>query len=133
MSALVIPNLDDATLAQLRQHAAAHGRTLENEATAILTAALQAASDRIAEIAAGLVQWRRLGKSDTWILDTFRELTAADLASASDYAAAHPEEIGQAIERARRAGDDVATVVRAIADLDAGRGIPYEEIRATGR
>ena len=133
MSALVIPNLDETTLTRLRDRAAAHGRSVEHEVTAILTAALQPASHRIAEIAAGLVQWRRLGKSDTWILATFRELTAADVASASDYAAAHPEEIAQAIERARRAGDDIETVLAAEAELDAGRGIPFDLIRVTGR
>lgn len=133
MSALIIPHLDDTTLAQLRARAAAHGRTVETEATAILTAALQTAMDRVAEIAVGLVQWRRLGKSDAWILQTFPELSAAELAGASDYAAVHPEQIEHAIERAQRAGDDVATVVRAMADLDAGRGVPFEQIRATGR
>jgi antitoxin FitA len=42
MSALVIPDLDEATLARLRERATTHGRTVETEARAILTAALQA-------------------------------------------------------------------------------------------
>lgn len=42
MSALVIPDLDEATLTRLRNRATTHGRTPETEAKAILTAALQA-------------------------------------------------------------------------------------------
>jgi plasmid stability protein len=45
MSALVIPDLDPATLARLRQRATTNGRTVETEARAILTAALQAPAD----------------------------------------------------------------------------------------
>ena len=42
MSALVIPDLDEATLSELRHRATVHGRAMEIEARAILTAALQA-------------------------------------------------------------------------------------------
>jgi antitoxin FitA len=45
MSALVIPDLDDATLTRLRERATTNGRTLELEAQAILTSALQAPAD----------------------------------------------------------------------------------------
>ena len=41
MSALVIPDLDEATLCRLRERATTHGRTPETEAKAILTTALQ--------------------------------------------------------------------------------------------
>jgi plasmid stability protein len=45
MSALVIPDLDEATLARLHERATTHGRTVETEARAILTAALQGPAD----------------------------------------------------------------------------------------
>ena len=45
----------------------------------------------------GLVDWRRLGQSDADILQSIRGLTVADLAAAWEYAAAHPEEIEQAM------------------------------------
>jgi uncharacterized protein (DUF433 family) len=44
-----------------------------------------------------LVGYRRLGKEDTWLLQAYPSLTAADLQTAWDYAAAHPEEIDLAI------------------------------------
>ncbi len=44
MSAFVIPDLDDSTLARLRERATTHGRTPETEAKEILAAALQATS-----------------------------------------------------------------------------------------
>ena len=40
MSQLLIPDVDEAILAQLRHRAALHGRTPESEAKAILTQAL---------------------------------------------------------------------------------------------
>ena len=40
MSQLVIPDLDDATLARLRERAARHSRTVEAEVQAILAEAL---------------------------------------------------------------------------------------------
>ena len=40
MSQLMIPDLDDATLARLREQAARHGRSVETEAKAILSSAL---------------------------------------------------------------------------------------------
>jgi plasmid stability protein len=43
MSQLVIPDLDDATLARLKERAARHGRTVETEAKAILSEALPSA------------------------------------------------------------------------------------------
>jgi uncharacterized protein (DUF433 family) len=45
----------------------------------------------------GLVEWQRLGKTDAWLLDNFPQLNAADLAAAWEYAAAHPDEVDQAI------------------------------------
>lgn len=45
----------------------------------------------------GLVEWRRLGLADGEILRRVRGLTPADLQVAWQYAAAHPEEIDQAI------------------------------------
>ena len=45
----------------------------------------------------GLVEWRRMGKSDDWILAGIQNLTREDLQAAWGYAAAHPEEIDQAI------------------------------------
>jgi plasmid stability protein len=42
MSALVIPDLDETTLARLRERATKHGRTPEKEAQAILMVALHA-------------------------------------------------------------------------------------------
>jgi plasmid stability protein len=40
MSQLLIPDVDEATLARLRERAARHGRTIEMEVKAILAAAL---------------------------------------------------------------------------------------------
>ena len=44
-----------------------------------------------------LVGYRRLGGSDAELLCDYTSLTSADLAAAWEYAAAHPEEIDQAI------------------------------------
>lgn len=44
-----------------------------------------------------LVNYRRLGSTDDEILKTYAALSLADLDAAWDYAAAHPEEIDQAI------------------------------------
>jgi uncharacterized protein (DUF433 family) len=52
-----------------------------------------------------LVSYRRLGRRDTDLLRDFPALTPADLAAAWEYAAAHPEEIEQAI-RENEAGED---------------------------
>jgi uncharacterized protein (DUF433 family) len=41
----------------------------------------------------GLVEWRRLGRSDADILASIQGLTAEDLAAAWDYYEQHPEEI----------------------------------------
>jgi plasmid stability protein len=49
MSQIVIPDLDDATLARLRERAARHGRTIETEAKTILAEAL-ASNDPWAEV-----------------------------------------------------------------------------------
>jgi plasmid stability protein len=60
MSTLVIPDLDEAILIQLRNRATTHGRTPEMEAKAILTATLQAST------------------SDPWaVINAFRERLAA--------------------------------------------------------
>jgi plasmid stability protein len=45
MSQLTIPDLDDGTLARLRDRAARHGRTVEWEAKLILTQAVPATTD----------------------------------------------------------------------------------------
>jgi uncharacterized protein (DUF433 family) len=45
----------------------------------------------------GLVAWRKLGLSDAAIMERVEDLSAADLAVAWQYAAAHPEEIEEAI------------------------------------
>jgi uncharacterized protein (DUF433 family) len=45
----------------------------------------------------GLVEWRRLGRSDADILRGLPNLTADDLATAWEYAAAHPDEIERAL------------------------------------
>ena len=50
MSALVIPDLDDATLARLRERATSHGRSAEEEAREILAAALEGPPDPWARI-----------------------------------------------------------------------------------
>jgi plasmid stability protein len=44
MSQLLIPDLDEATLARLRERAVRHGRSVETEAKAILSEALPATS-----------------------------------------------------------------------------------------
>jgi uncharacterized protein (DUF433 family) len=44
-----------------------------------------------------LVEWRRLGQTDAAILQGYPDLAPADLEAAWEYAAAHPEEIEQAI------------------------------------
>jgi uncharacterized protein (DUF433 family) len=46
----------------------------------------------------GLVNYRRLGGSDSDILRDYPSLTPADLEAAWDYASAHPEEIDRAIQ-----------------------------------
>ena len=50
----------------------------------------------------GLVAYRRLGMTDAEIMQAVQGLTAADLEAAWEYAAAHPEEIDEAILRERR-------------------------------
>jgi len=47
----------------------------------------------------GLVEWRRLGRSDAEIIESIPGLTAADLAAAWDYYAEHPSEIDAFIRR----------------------------------
>lgn len=44
-----------------------------------------------------LVEWRRLGQSDATVLQGYLTLLPADLEAAWEYAAAHPEEIEQAV------------------------------------
>ena len=51
----------------------------------------------------GLVAYRRLGMSDARIVPAIQGLTLADLEAAWEYAAAHPEEIDEAI----RANEEV--------------------------
>ena len=45
----------------------------------------------------GIANYRRLGTSDKQILKSIDGLTPADLEAAFEYAAAHPDEIDQAI------------------------------------
>jgi uncharacterized protein (DUF433 family) len=45
----------------------------------------------------GLVGWRRAGKSDDWLLANFPALSGSDLDAAWLYAAAHPDEIEEAL------------------------------------
>ena len=45
----------------------------------------------------GLVEWRRLGLSDSQLVEQVQELTRDDLVAAWEYAALHPEEIDRAI------------------------------------
>jgi uncharacterized protein (DUF433 family) len=47
----------------------------------------------------GLVEWRRLGRSDEEILASVQGLTREDLASAWDYYEQHPEEVEAFIRR----------------------------------
>ncbi len=51
----------------------------------------------------GLVEWRRLGKSDAGLLAEYPALTAADLQAAWEYAADHPAEIDKDIRENREA------------------------------
>lgn len=44
-----------------------------------------------------LVEWRRLGRHDAWILDGYPTLTQQDLYAAWAYYAEHGEEIDEAI------------------------------------
>ena len=44
-----------------------------------------------------LAEWRRMGKSDGWILGGYPTLTAADLQAAWEYLAGHSTEIEEAI------------------------------------
>ncbi len=53
----------------------------------------------------GLVNYRRLGMSDAGIMQAVQGLSTADLEAAWDYAAAHPEEIDEAI-RANEEGEE---------------------------
>jgi uncharacterized protein (DUF433 family) len=53
----------------------------------------------------GLVAYRRLGMSDEHILRAVLGLTPADLEAAWEYAAAHPDEIDQAIHE-NEAGEE---------------------------
>jgi uncharacterized protein (DUF433 family) len=47
----------------------------------------------------GLVEWRKLGLSDARIQERVQGLTQADLEAAWKYAAAHPDEIDEAIRQ----------------------------------
>jgi len=47
----------------------------------------------------GIEQWRRLGKSDAWLLDNFPGLSIEDLLAAWEYAGSHPDEMDEAIRR----------------------------------
>lgn len=51
----------------------------------------------------GLVEWRRLWKPDAWLLANFPALNQADRSAAWEYAAAHQEEIDEAIQRNAKA------------------------------
>jgi uncharacterized protein (DUF433 family) len=53
----------------------------------------------------GLIAYRRLGMSDAEILRAVQGLTPADLEAAGEYAAAHPQEIDEAI-RANEEGEE---------------------------
>ena len=53
----------------------------------------------------GLVAYRRLGMSDAEILPAVQGLTPVDLEAAWEYAAAHPDEIDEAI-RANEEGEE---------------------------
>ena len=53
----------------------------------------------------GLAAYRRLGMTDAEILRAVVGLTATDLDAAGEYAAAHPEEIDEAI-RANEEGEE---------------------------
>lgn len=50
-----------------------------------------------------LVEWRRLGQSDATVLQGYPSLAPADLEAAWEYAAAHPEEIEQAVRENAKA------------------------------
>jgi len=45
----------------------------------------------------GLVEWKKMGLTDSRILEHHPDLTQADLNAAWEYYAAHPDEIDQAI------------------------------------
>ena len=47
----------------------------------------------------GLVEWRRLGRSDEWIRDSVEGLNQADLDAAWQYYSTHREEIDEAIRQ----------------------------------
>ncbi len=47
----------------------------------------------------GLVEWRRLGRSDAEILESMHGLSAEDLAAAWEYYREHPHEINDFIHR----------------------------------
>ncbi len=47
----------------------------------------------------GLVEWRRLGRSDAEIVESIPGLTFDDLGAAWEYAAQHPDEIESFIRR----------------------------------
>ena len=53
----------------------------------------------------GLVGYRRLGMSDAQIMEATQGVTPADLEAAWEYAAAHPDEIDEAI-RANEEGEE---------------------------
>jgi uncharacterized protein (DUF433 family) len=51
----------------------------------------------------GLEEWRRLGWSNSRILDAYPQLKPEDLAAARAYVASHPEEIEEAIRQNQEA------------------------------
>jgi uncharacterized protein (DUF433 family) len=53
----------------------------------------------------GLVAYRRLGMSDAEIMAAVQGLTPVDLEAAWEYAAAHPDEVDEAI-RANEEGEE---------------------------
>lgn len=74
MSALVIPDLDEATFTRLRERATTHGRTAEAEAREILAATLQApAADPWAAINAFRERLAGSGRNFTDSTELIRE------------------------------------------------------------
>jgi plasmid stability protein len=73
MSQLLISDVEDSLLDQLRQRAAIHGRTAEAEAKAILAAALQTQANPWAEVDAIRERLRATGRDFGDSVEDLRE------------------------------------------------------------
>jgi antitoxin FitA len=81
MAALSIRNLDESVKQRLQSRAARHGRSMEAEARAILTEAVQEPADSAGLFTALLDRFGKLGGIDLELPDRAEPARAADFAA----------------------------------------------------